>query len=313
MPKALVNGINIHYQTSGQGPDLVLIHGATGNMAFWYLSTLPALRKEFRVTVYDLRGHGYSDVPPSGYTSADMAGDLCGLLDYLGIVRAHLLGHSFGGVVALHTAALYPERVASLVLADPEIPALRDLCNVREWPYWEAWNAWLRDFGVDVPDEKWDDLDYVLRQSVYIPMAYGLRKGQKRKSTRLLRLLDHTTALNDFRELAGLTMDKISQIKHPTLAIYGEFSPFLPACRYLEENMPNCKAVIVPKGHFHPALEPEVFVEHVREFLHNLMGFVAQEQPKREEAATRAEQRSVLDSLQPKLDRDSKKTDSDTI
>ena len=48
MPKALVNGVNIHYQVSGQGPDLVLIHGATGNMAFWYLSSLPVLTEQYR-------------------------------------------------------------------------------------------------------------------------------------------------------------------------------------------------------------------------------------------------------------------------
>ncbi|MFQ6040561.1 MAG: alpha/beta fold hydrolase [Candidatus Poribacteria bacterium] len=304
MPKAFVNGINIHYQTSGQGPDLVLIHGATGNMAFWYLSTLPILKEEFRVTVYDMRGHGYSDVPPSGYTSADMAKDLVGLLDHLGIERAHLLGHSFGGVVALHTAALYEARVANLVLADPEIPALRHLCDVKKWPYWEAWNARLREFGIDVPDEKWDDLDYVLRQSLYIPMAYGMRKGRERKGKRLLRLLDNTTAINDFRELAGLTMDKIRQIPHPTLAIYGELSPFLPACQYLTENMPNCKSVIVPTGHFHPALEPEEFVKHLKNFLRDPENFAPTQQPKPQEDNASAfaptyTQQNILENLQP--------------
>jgi pimeloyl-ACP methyl ester carboxylesterase len=306
MPRAYVNGINIHYQTSGQGPNVVLIHGATGNMAFWYMSSLPVLIKEFRVTTYDLRGHGYSDVPPSGYTSAHMSADLSALLDHLEIERAHLVGHSFGGVVALHTAALNPERVASLVLADPEIPALRHLCNVREWPYWETWNAKLREFGVHVPDEKWDDLDYVLRQSLYIPMAYGLRKGQKRKSKRLLRLLDHTTAINDFRELAGLTMKRIRHVTHPTLAIYGELSPFLPVCHHLKENMPHCESVIVPTGHFHPGLEPEVFVKHLRQFLHNPTEFVGKEQME-SETVTRARQRSVLGNLQRTPDKDTRR------
>jgi len=299
MPKANVNGINIHYQTSGQGPDVVLIHGASANMAFWYMSSLPALIKEFRVTTYDLRGHGYSDVTPSGYTSADMVADLHALLDHLEIERAHLVGHSFGGVISLHTAVLHPERVASLVLADPEIPALRHLCNIKEWPYLEEWNAKLREFGIDVPDEKWDDLNYALRQSLYIPMAYGLRKGQKRKSKRLLRLLDNTTAINEFREFAGLTMDRIQQVKHPTLAIYGKLSPFLPVCRYLKENMPQCTSVIVPTGHFHPGLEPEVFVDHVTDFLRDPKGFLAKEQVERKKE-TQGDQRSVLDTIQNK-------------
>lgn len=296
MPKVLVNGINIHYQISGQGPDLVLIHGATGNMAFWYLSSLAVLVQQFRVTTYDLRGHGYSDVPPTGYTSADMAADLYGLLDHLEIRQAHLLGHSFGGVVALHAAAFYPERVASLILADPEIPALRHLCNIREWPYWEAWKTRLREFGVDIPDDKWDDIG-MLKQSLNIPMAYGLRKGQKRKSTRLLQLLENTTALSDFREIGELTMAKISQVEIPTLAIYGELSPFLPVCHYLIENMPDCKSVIMPKGHYHPALEPEKFVKHVIRFLHDPERFVTERLENR--AIDRVEQRSVLDNIQP--------------
>jgi pimeloyl-ACP methyl ester carboxylesterase len=301
MPKANVNGINIHYQTSGQGPDVVLIHGASANMAFWYMSSLPALIKEFRVTTYDLRGHGYSDVTPSGYTSADMAADLRTLLDHLEIERAHLVGHSFGGVVSLHTAVLHPERVASLVLADPEIPALSHLCNLKEWHYWEAWNAKLREFGIDVPEEKWNDLDYVLRQSLYIPMAYGIRKGKKRKSKRLLRLLDYTTAISEFRKFAGLTMDRIHQVKQPTLAIYGKLSPFLPVCRHLKENMPKCKSVIVPTGHFHPGLEPEIFVEHVTDFLRDPKGFVTKEQLECKKETQHA-QRSVLHTIQRKLD-----------
>ena len=301
MSKANVNGITIHYQTSGQGPDVVLIHGATGNMAFWYMSSLSALIKEFRVTVYDLRGHGYSQVPPSGYTSADMSADLSALLDHLHIKQVHLVGHSFGGVIALHTAVLNPTRVTSLVLADPEIPALRHLCNVREWQHWEAWNERLREFGITVPDDKWDDLDYVLRQSLYIPMAYGLRKGQKRKSKRLLKLLDHTTAVKDFRELSGLTMEKIREVPCPTLAIYGELSPFLPVCQYLKENMPRCKSVIVPTGHFHPGLKPEIFVHYVRQFLLNPTEW-ADEGHMESTSVTQTRKQSVLDNLKHKPD-----------
>ena len=81
MPKAKINGLTVHYQQMGLGPDLVMIHGLFANLAFWYLSVLPALARNFRVTVYDLRGHGYSDMPQRGYTSFDMAADLHALLD----------------------------------------------------------------------------------------------------------------------------------------------------------------------------------------------------------------------------------------
>jgi hypothetical protein len=136
--------------------------------------------------------------------------------------------------------------------------------------------------------------------SLYIPMAYGMRKGQKRKSTRLLRLLDNTTALRDFRQIGELTMDRIIRVKHPTLAIYGELSPFLPTCNFLTENMPNCQSVIVSTGHFHPALEPEVFVRNVIAFLQAPETFAAVRLES--DAGNIIEKRNVLDNLEPGKD-----------
>ena len=74
MPKINANGVNLHYITIGAGPDIVMLHGFLGNLAVWHLYMAPILRREFRVTTYDLRGHGYSDVTDTGYTAADMAG-----------------------------------------------------------------------------------------------------------------------------------------------------------------------------------------------------------------------------------------------
>src|SRR3954454_5600622 len=84
MAKAILgSGVELHYQQFGQGPDLVMIHGITGNLAIWHLEMVPALMSQFRITTYDLRGHGYSSVPPTGYTTADHATDLKNLLDHL--------------------------------------------------------------------------------------------------------------------------------------------------------------------------------------------------------------------------------------
>ncbi len=95
------------------------------------------LARSFRVTAYDLRGHGYSEVPPSGYTSADQAGDTLAIMDALGIERAMLVGHSFGGVIAMHAAVLYPDRIEAVVLSDPCFPALRHLEDVSRWGHWQ--------------------------------------------------------------------------------------------------------------------------------------------------------------------------------
>ena len=106
----------------------MLLHAVTANMAVWLVFNLvDTLAQDYRVTAYDLRGHGLSEATPTGYTSADMAEDFRGLHDALGLGPAYLVGHSFGAVVAMHVAATYPDRVSGLILSDPYFPGLARL------------------------------------------------------------------------------------------------------------------------------------------------------------------------------------------
>src|SRR5947208_7001459 len=126
MPEVEVNGTRLYYQQAGGGPDVVLVHAVTSNQAVWlFTGLIDALAADFRVTSYDLRGHGASDRPPTGYTSAVMAEDFRQLHAALGLGPALLVGHSFGGVVATHAALLAPEAVAGVVLSDSFFPGLR--------------------------------------------------------------------------------------------------------------------------------------------------------------------------------------------
>ena len=126
MPFCHANGLRFHYQQAGAGPDVVLVHGVTGDLSIWFLcKALQTLSARYRVTAFDLRGHGYSDAPADKYTSADHAADLFALMDELGIERTTVAGHSFGGVIALHAAVLAPERVDAVICSDPYFPALR--------------------------------------------------------------------------------------------------------------------------------------------------------------------------------------------
>ncbi len=273
MPKALANGIHIHYQQAGEGPDVVLIHGVTGDLSVWYLHVLPALSREFRITAYDLRGHGNSDVTPNGYTSAHLAADLHGLLVSLGIARAHLVGASFGGTVAMQCAVLYPERVASLVLAEPWIATLRSRAIFDNWPHLEAAKAALAERGLSIPEDKWEDLEYIARKGLRAPIRTGLRRGTERNSRRMQRLLDSTSALKEAQEVAGLTMERIATIGQPTLAVYGETSPFLQIAWQLQEKMPRCEVVLLKDiGHMFWVLQPELFMASFTEFLRQLAG-----------------------------------------
>jgi 2-hydroxy-6-oxonona-2,4-dienedioate hydrolase len=113
-----VGGVRTRVLRAGSGPDLVLLHGTGGHLEA-YARDIAGLAADFRVTAYDMVGHGWSDLPDRPYT-VDVLGDhLTGLMDALGIDRAHLSGESLGGWVAAWTAAHRPDRVGRLVLNTP--------------------------------------------------------------------------------------------------------------------------------------------------------------------------------------------------
>lgn len=268
MPVVTVNGLKVHYLQTGQGPNVVLIHGLGGNLAVWFLGLVSGLKKEFRFTAYDLRGHGKSDMPLSGYTTLDMAGDLKGLLDILGLERVHLVGHSWGADVAMHFTILYPDMADRVVVVEPNIAALIDWRKSKDWEGWAYWAQRLADFDIHVPKEKWHDVDYMLRQTVNIPIVYGPFKGRPRSQDWLLKLLDESTMVADYEKVAGMTLDKVKQISRPILALYGNRSHFRLTYEYLRDNVPACRAVLLPEGdHYGPLEHPEMIVEHLRSHL----------------------------------------------
>jgi pimeloyl-ACP methyl ester carboxylesterase len=246
-------------------------------MAIWPLIGLPqALAADFRVTAYDLRGHGYSDTPPTGYTSADLAGDLVAIQRALGLGPMHVLGHSFGGVVALHAAVLYPEAVAGLVLSDPYFPSLRRLeGNLGRWSGWQEFREQAARAGLEVNEDAWFDVGQLFRQTAELPPereALFRRELGAAARDRLVRLAA-TTCGEDVKAVAGLTEERIVSVRHRTLALYGEHSPFLATCAFLAEQLPDCKVAIVP-GAKHRAHEetPAAYVALVHEHLRRMAG-----------------------------------------
>jgi pimeloyl-ACP methyl ester carboxylesterase len=113
------NGIKTNYLEAGKGEPVVLIHGSgpgVTSYANWRL-VIPALAEEFRVVAPDMVGFGYSERPANvEYGIQTWADQVIGLMDTLDLQKAHLVGNSFGGAVALRIAAQVPERVSKLVL-----------------------------------------------------------------------------------------------------------------------------------------------------------------------------------------------------
>jgi len=114
-----VNGAALYYDERGSGPPLLLVHG-TGSYADVWSPVLDRLARTYRVIAYDRRGFARSSAAPRGGL-ADQARDAAELLDALGASPATVVGWSGGGVIALDLAASYPDRVASLVLAEPAV------------------------------------------------------------------------------------------------------------------------------------------------------------------------------------------------
>jgi pimeloyl-ACP methyl ester carboxylesterase len=113
-----LRGLRFHYRSyPGTGPPLVLLHGLASTSRIWLLVG-PLLARRFRVFALDQRGHGESDKPEEGYDFETVAADLDAFLQALGLDWPVLVGHSWGGNVALQYAAMVPDRVQALVLVD---------------------------------------------------------------------------------------------------------------------------------------------------------------------------------------------------
>lgn len=115
--KLSANGIEINYAIEGDGPVVTFSHSLGCNLSMWDAQAA-ALRGRYRVLRFDTRGHGQSGAPTGAYTLEQLAEDLLGLLQGLGIERTHFVGLSMGGMIGQVFALKYPEMVQSLVLCD---------------------------------------------------------------------------------------------------------------------------------------------------------------------------------------------------
>jgi pimeloyl-ACP methyl ester carboxylesterase len=112
-----VGVLDLYYERHGEGPLLVLLHGAFGTIESCFAGLLPALARDFDVVAVEMQGHGRTRDVARPLSYEDMAGDTAALLDALDIPRAHLVGYSMGGAVGLQLALDRPELVDHLVFA----------------------------------------------------------------------------------------------------------------------------------------------------------------------------------------------------
>lgn len=113
------NNLRIHYtRTGGNKPPVILLHGLMTNGLCW-TGLARSLEREYDVIMPDARGHGLSGVPDHGYRYDDLASDVAGLIDVLGLPAPVLVGHSMGGMTAAVVAGRKPNLLRGVILADP--------------------------------------------------------------------------------------------------------------------------------------------------------------------------------------------------
>lgn len=277
-----LNDIDLHYQCLGEGEPVVLIHGLAANLAFWYPGIASALAQNYQVIVFDLRGHGHSSMPSSGYSNHHLIEDVLGLLSHLRIEQFHLIGHSLGARISACLASTYPERVATLTLADTLFQCLQPgTMRLKDWHYWSTWKQEMAELGSVLPE---DDAVMDFRLLLELDRIYNQlsRTGHPKVNKLSLKsrelgakgrarwnqLLETTTIVAEFDQGERLSRTQLVSLSVPTCAIYGEHSHCLPTYWKLQEVIPDCRGVLISDaGHFHPAIKPADFIAAVRAFL----------------------------------------------
>ncbi|HEY8560885.1 MAG TPA: alpha/beta fold hydrolase [Pyrinomonadaceae bacterium] len=253
----LKTGIRMHYAEQGdaQGIPVILLHGITDSWFSWS-RVLPRIDKKYRVYAIDLRGHGDTDKPATGYAMKDFAADVVAFLDAKNITKATIVGHSMGSFVALQTALDAPERIEKLLVMGTATTArnnvtadLRKMFAALKDPLDENF---VRDFQVTASSETVpkDFIHAAVKQSMKSP-AYVWKAA-----------LDGVIA-EDYQP-------KLAKIKAPTLIVWGDKENIFlrPEQDILKAKIPNSSLKIYEGAGHSPQWEyPEKFAEDLNAFL----------------------------------------------
>ncbi len=263
--KVAVNGVTLHYQIEGAGKPLVLIHGWAVDQTEWD-NVVGDLARRYRVVRYDRRGFGTSSGKPD--PTADAA-DLKGLLDSLGIPRAHILGHSAGALVALTFALRYPESVEGLILLGCGPPVgFNPPGDGPDAPQPARWAAIARTQGLDslrAAISEW--VHRVMFHGQPAPAPIEAHLQALLRSYRGTEFLDPAPPSN----LAPpARADELRKVHTPTLVLIGdEEIPYLQVVAAgLHYGITGSRMVVIPGGgHAINLQEPERFTAETLRFL----------------------------------------------
>lgn len=256
--RAEVGGLSVAYQRAGDGPPLVLLHGFTHDSRAWR-PQLEGLADQFTVIAWDAPGAGQSPDPPETFGIGDWADCLAGFLDAVDVTSAHIVGLSWGGLLAQEFYRRHPARVRSLVLAD-------------------TYAGWKGSLPEPIPEER---LAACLRDASlppaefvgrYLPGMFSQSPGADVRDE-MGRIMADFHPLG-FRLMATAlaradTRDLLPNVRVPTLLIWGDADARSPmgVAHQLHEAIPGARFAVIPgAGHVANLEDPIRFNTQVRDF-----------------------------------------------
>lgn len=256
------NGIQMNYELSGKkgAPVVVLSHSLSSSLLMWN-PQMDVLNLYFQVLLYDIRGHGDSDTPLGAYTLELLGNDAIGLLDALNINQVHFIGLSMGGMIGQCLALNYPHRLKSLVLCDTASVIPSDA-----QPIWQERIDKARKKGMEAlleeTMERWFTPAFLTKNSQMLALI--------QKQFLATPVSGYIGCAEAIRKLNYL--DRLSEIKMPTLIMVGEDDPATPvsASVAMHERISNSKLVILPSArHLSNVEQTEAFNTALLTFLKN--------------------------------------------
>ncbi|HET7875406.1 MAG TPA: 3-oxoadipate enol-lactonase [Methylomirabilota bacterium] len=233
--KIKANGIEIHYMIEGEGPVVTMGHALGTNLAMWEPQA-QALRGRYRVLRFDTRGHGQTSAPPGPYTLEQLADDVAGLLDALGLKETFYVGLSMGGMIGQVFALRHPAMVQGLVLCDTtsRYPAAAA-------PVWEERIRTVESKGmpgiVEAMLERWFTPPFRKRRPELMDQVRSWLRG-----TPVQGYIGCCHALPKIN-----VTDRLKEVRCPALIIVGEEDPGTPVemAREIHAALPSAELAIL--------------------------------------------------------------------
>ena len=264
MPKTEANGVEIAYQVQGQGFPLVRAHGYTASQELW-ADQRDAFSRRYQLVTYDCRGHGLSEAPadPSQYSLDIFVEDQKALLDQLGTAEAYVGGLSMGGMIAMRFALKYPKMVRALLLLDTAA-GLSDTALSQWHAISEMAERIVRSEGVGAAVRRIWEARRQLGFETPDPTPGVLRHLEGLEHMSADGFLGAGKALREQESV----LDRLAEIRAPTLILVGDQDPLLGPSRAMRERLPQSRFVLI-KGSTHGTCvwRPDAFEKAALDFL----------------------------------------------